>query len=184
LPVLTGARVVLRDWTDDDLAPFAELNADPAVMAHFPGRLTRAESDSLASRIRDRLRDDGYGLWALEVPGVTQFAGYVGLSMPTFSAAFTPCHEVGWRLARAHWGHGYATEAARMALQFAFGALGLAALVSFTARTNIRSQRVMQRLGMTHDPAEDFDHPKLPAGHALRPHVLYRLKRSQVAGPT
>lgn len=175
--MLTGARVVLREWTDADLAPFAALNADPEVMRYFPGCLTRTESAALAARIRERLRDDGYGLWALEIPGVAQFAGCVGLAVPSFAAAFTPCHEIGWRLARACWGRGYATEAAQMAVEFAFGALGLASLVSFTARTNIRSQRVMQRLGMTHDPSDDFDHPRLPPGHPLRAHVLYRLER-------
>ena len=179
--MLTGARVVLRDWTDQDLAPFAALNADPEVMQYFPERLGRAESDALASRIRERLRRDRYGLWALEIPGVTSFAGFVGLAVPSFTAAFTPCHEIGWRLARDCWGHGYATEAARLAVGFAFGPLGLASLVSFTSRDNLRSQRVMQRLGMTHDPSDDFDHPSLPPGHALRAHVLYRLNGNQVA---
>lgn len=176
-PALTGARVLLRDWTDQDLAPFATLNADPDVMRHYPARLSRAQSDAFAGRIRETLRRDGHGLWALEIPGVAQFAGYVGLAVPSFTAAFTPRHEIGWRLARAHWGHGYASEAARLAAGFAFQTLELAELVSFAAHTNIRSQRVMQRLGMTHDPRDDFDHPRLPAGHGLRAHVLYRLRR-------
>ena len=167
-------RLVLRAWRDDDLAPFAALNADPAVMRHLPAPLGRAESDALAARIRAGIAERGFGLWAVEVPGVAAFAGFVGLSVPRFEAAFTPCVEVGWRLARAHWGRGYATEAAAAALDLAFGPLGLGEVVSFTAPANRASRAVMARLGMRRDPADDFEHPMLPAGHPLRPHVLYR----------
>jgi len=168
-------RLLLRRWRDDDLVPFAELNSDPEVMAYMPARLDRRESDAFAARIREQLDQRGFGLWAVEVPEAASFIGYVGLSNPRFTAAFTPCVEVGWRLARAHWGRGYATEAARAALAFGFGHVGLEEIVSFTVPANWRSIAVMERLGMRHDPADDFDHPSLPAGHPLQRHVLYRL---------
>lgn len=176
-PTLTTERLILRPWRDSDLAPFAALNADPAVMEHFPTTLTRAESDAVAERVRGFMAEHGFGWWAVEVPGETPFIGFIGLWRPAFEAHFTPCVEVGWRLARRFWGRGYASEGARAALAFGFGELELAEIVSFTATTNARSQAVMRRLGMTHDPAEDFDHPKLPAGHPLRRHVLYRKTR-------
>ncbi|QRO01699.1 GNAT family N-acetyltransferase [Archangium violaceum] len=178
LELRTG-RLLLREWRDADLASFAALNADPTVMEYMPSLLSREESDALATRIRDHFARNGFGLWALEVPGVTDFAGFVGLSIPTFQAPFTPCVEVGWRLARAHWGHGYATEAAREALRFGFEQRGLEEIVSFTVPANLRSRQVMERLGMHRTPAEDFDHPRLPAQHPLRRHVLYRLSRSE-----
>jgi RimJ/RimL family protein N-acetyltransferase len=175
--VLRTPRLILRRWCDADRAPFAALNADPEVMAHFPAPLTPAESDALAGRIEAHLADRGFGLWAVEVPGVAAFAGYVGLAVPTFDAPFTPCVEIGWRLARAHWGHGYATEAGRAVLGYAWGVLALDEVVSFTTVGNSRSRAVMTRLGMRHDPADDFDHPRLPVGHPQRRHVLYRLSR-------
>jgi RimJ/RimL family protein N-acetyltransferase len=174
---LATARLVLRRWRDADLAPFAALNADPRVAEHLGGPLSRAASDALAERIAAHFARHGFGLWALEVRGGAPFAGFVGLSVPAFAAPFTPCVEVGWRLAAEHWGRGYATEAARVALDFGFATLGLDEIVSFTAVANLRSRRVMERLGMTHDPADDFDHPLLPPGHALGRHVLYRLPR-------
>jgi RimJ/RimL family protein N-acetyltransferase len=177
LELRTG-RLLLREWRDSDLASFAALNADPTVMEYMPALLSREESDAVATRIRDHFARHGFGLWALEVPGVTDFAGFVGLSIPAFQAHFTPCVEIGWRLARAHWGHGYATEAAREALRFGFERLGLEEIVSFTVPANLRSRQVMERLGMHRTPAEDFDHPRLPEPHPLRRHVLYRLSRS------
>ena len=147
-------------------------------MEHMPGLLTRAESDAAAARIEEHFAAHGFGLWAVEIPGVAAFAGFVGLSVPRFQAAFTPCVEVGWRLAAAHWGQGYATEGARAALAAAFGELGLEEVVSFTVPGNVASRRVMEKLGMVRDPAEDFDHPALPAGHPLRRHVLYRIRRA------
>ena len=180
-PALRTARLVLRDWRDDDLAPFAALNADPAVMAHFPAPLSRHESDAMAARIRAAIAERGFGFWAVEAPGVAPFVGFVGLSVPGFDAPFTPCVEIGWRLARAHWGRGYATEAARAALADAFGRLGLAEVVAFTVPANAPSRAVMTRLGMTRDPADDFDHPLLPAGHPLRRHVLYRARAGRGA---
>ena len=177
--MLTTPRLRLRAWRDADLPAFAALNADPAVVEFLPGRLDRAESDAMTTRVRAHWAEHGFGLWAVEVPGGTPFIGYVGLSVPRFEAAFTPCVEIGWRLAAAHWGHGYATEAARAALAYGFGELRLAEMVSFTVPANRRSRAVMERLGMHRDPAEDFDHPGLPAGHPLQRHVLYRLGRPE-----
>jgi len=168
---------VLRQWRAADRAPFAAMNADPVVMAYFPAPLTRAESDAFADAIEAHHRVHGFGLWALELPGVAPFAGFVGLSVPGFTAPFTPCVEIGWRLAAAHWGRGYATEAARAVLAHAWDVVGLDEVVSFTTAGNDRSRAVMTRIGMRHDRAADFDHPRLVAGHPLRPHVLYRIER-------
>lgn len=172
---LRTERLVLRQWRTSDREPFARMNADPRVMQYFPGVLSRAESDELAARIEAHIAQHGWGLWAVEVPGATPFAGYVGLATPRFEAHFTPCTEIGWRLAVEWWQRGYATEGARVALGFAFRQLGLREVVSFTTPGNERSRRVMERLGMTRDPADDFDHPDLPPGHTLRRHVLYRI---------
>jgi RimJ/RimL family protein N-acetyltransferase len=177
-PILDTGRVLLRGWRASDREPFAALNADPRVMEFLPGTLSRAQSDALADRIEAHFAEHGFGLWAVEVPGRVAFAGYVGLSVPRFEARFTPCVEVGWRLAHPFWGGGYATEAARAALEFGFGALGLAEIVSFTVPANVRSRRVMEKLGMRHREEDDFDHPVLPEGHPLRRHVLYRLRQS------
>ena len=169
-------RLLLRQWRDDDLDAFAALNADPEVMRHFPRTLSRAESETLVARQRTLIAERGWGLWAVEAP--EGFIGFVGLSEPRFEAHFTPAVEVGWRLARHGWWKGYATEAARAVTAYAFGELGLEELVSFTFVGNERSRGVMERLGMTHDPADDFEHPLLPEDDPLRHHVLYRLRRS------
>lgn len=176
VPWLRTERLLLRRWRDGDLAPFAALNADPAVMEHLPAVLDREQSDAMVRRIEARFVTEGFGLWAVELAGEVPFIGFVGLSRPQFEAHFTPAVEVGWRLARPHWGLGYATEAARAALAFGFGPLGLAEIVSFTVPGNLRSRAVMERLGMTCDPADDFAHPLLDRDHPLRTHVLYRLK--------
>jgi ribosomal-protein-alanine N-acetyltransferase len=147
-------------------------------MEHFPAPLSRVESDRMVDRIEATFAEQGLRLWAVEVVDDERFIGFVGLSAPGFEAPFTPCVEVGWRLSHAAWGHGYATEAARAAVADGFSRLELDEIVSFTSRTNVRSQAVMRRLGMTHDPADDFDHPRLAVGSPLRPHVLYRLRRS------
>ena len=175
--MLRTPRLILRRWRPSDRAPFAALNADPVVMQHFPSTLSRTESDALADRIDAQTAARGFGLWALEVPGVVPFAGFVGLSVPAFDAPFTPCVEIGWRLAAAHWGRGYATEAARAVVAHAWDPLGLDELVSFTTAGHVRSRAVMERLGMRRDPADDFDHPRLAPDHPLRRHVLYRLAR-------
>jgi RimJ/RimL family protein N-acetyltransferase len=173
---LRTARLLLRHWRAEDREPFAAINADAQVAAYLPAPLTRDQSDALAARIEAHFVRHGFGLWAVEVPGAAPFIGFVGLSVPTFEAHFTPCVEVGWRLAPSFWRQGYATEAARASLALGFGVLGLAEIVSFTVPANRPSRRVMEKIGMTHDPADDFDHPALPAGHPLRRHVLYRIR--------
>ncbi|GLW12552.1 N-acetyltransferase [Microtetraspora sp. NBRC 13810] len=173
--MLSTERLLLRRWTEADREPFAALNADPRVMEFFPAPLTREESDALIDRIEAGLDADGFGWWALEVRATGEFVGFTGLVWQRFPAHFTPAVEVGWRLARPAWGHGYATEAARAALAHGFGEAGLAEVVSMTAAVNVRSRAVMERLGMTRDPADDFDHPRIAEGNRLRPHVLYRL---------
>jgi RimJ/RimL family protein N-acetyltransferase len=178
-PSLLTTRLLLRQWQDADREPFATMNADPAVMEHYPSTLTRAESEVMVERIQTGFRQHGYGLWALEVVDSGEFIGYTGLAPASFEGRFTPAVEIGWRLARPAWGHGYATEAARAALAFGFERAGLREIVSFTTPGNLRSQAVMRRIGMTHDPADDFDHPRLPDGHRLRRHTLYRLPLSR-----
>lgn len=175
-PVVTTPRLLLREWRPEDREPFAAMNADPRVMQHFPGVLSRRQSDALARGSAQHFERHGFGPWAVEVPGVAPFIGFVGLDVPGFEAHFTPCVEVGWRLAAGHWGHGYATEAALASVRYAFDVVGLEELVSFTVPQNVRSQAVMRRIGMTHDPADDFDHPRLPPGHRLSRHVMFRLQ--------
>jgi RimJ/RimL family protein N-acetyltransferase len=175
-PTLRTERLLLRRWRDDDRAPFAALNADPVVMEHLPARMTRQESDAFVDRIEAELDECGYGLWAVEVAGGAPFVGFVGLHRASDSVPFAPAVEVGWRLAQEHWDHGYATEGARAAVDFGFREARLDEIVSFTTLANARSWRVMEKLGMTRDPADDFDHPNVPAGHRLRRHVLYRIR--------
>lgn len=172
---LRTERLVLRPWREEDFEPFVRLNADAVVMEHFPAPLDRAQSDALGRRIQTGIERDGYGLWAVEAPEIP-FAGYVGLAAPRFEAHFTPAVEVGWRLAREAWGRGWATEGARAAIAYGFDTLGLPEIVSFTAPQNTRSRRVMEKLGMSHDPADDFDHPAMLEDDRLRRHVLYRLR--------
>lgn len=167
---LRTPRLLLRRWRHEDLEPFAALNADPEVMRHFPTTLTREQSDAVVERVEAGFAEHGFGWWAVEAEGA--FVGFTGLSVPVFEAPFLPSVEVGWRFARAVWGRGYATEAATAALEAAFGPLALAEVVSFTAATNTRSQRLMQRLGMS--LVGGFEHPRVPEDHPLRPHVLYR----------
>jgi RimJ/RimL family protein N-acetyltransferase len=174
-------RLLMRPWRDADRPPFAALNADPRVTEYLGPALSRVASDALVDRIQAHWSQHAFGLWALEVRDGAGFIGFAGLSRPAFDAPFTPCVEVGWRLASEHWGHGYATEAARAAVRVAFDRLALDEVVSFTVPANRRSIRVMEKLGMTRSPADDFDHPRLPAGHPLRRHVLYRLARPPLA---
>jgi RimJ/RimL family protein N-acetyltransferase len=176
--VLHTPRLELRAWQDADRAPFAALNADPEVMEFMPRRLTPAESDELIASAQRVLEQRGWGLWAVATHPQREFLGFTGLNPVSFSAPFTPCTEVLWRLKRAAWGRGYATEAARACLDFAFARLALPEVVAFTVPANRRSRAVMERLGMRHDGAADFEHPRLAAGHPLRPHVLYRISRA------
>jgi ribosomal-protein-alanine N-acetyltransferase len=171
------ARLRLRSWRDEDFEPSAAMNADPRVMEFFPSVLALEESRVAFARARVRMAERGYGFWPVEVIGGAPFIGMVGLSNPDFQAHFLPAVEIGWRLAAAYWGHGYATEAARAALAFGFERLALPEIVAFTTVTNVRSRRVMEKLGMRRSPDDDFSHPLLPEGHPLRPHVLYRSRR-------
>ena len=175
--MLTSVRLQLRPWRDEDLPAFAALNADPEGMEYMPKCLAREESDAFAARIREGLTRYGFSFWAVEVPGVSEFIGFTGLSVPPYETHFTPCVEIGWRLARRFWGFGYATEAARLAMDYGFRSAGLPEIVSFTFVGNLRSRRVMERIGMTRNPEDDFEHPRLPEGHRIRPHVLYRMNR-------
>ena len=175
---LRTSRLWLRRWRPEDRGAFARLNSDPRVLEFLPGPLTREGSDAVADRIEAHFQQHGFGLWVVDVPGVTPFAGFVGLSIPRFEAYFTPCVEIGWRLDADYWNRGYATEGARAAVEFGFNSLHLDEIVSFTVPANIRSRRVMEKIGMTRSADEDFDHPALPEGHPLRRHVLYRLARS------
>jgi len=177
---LRTSRLLMRDWRPEDREPFAALNADPVTMEHFPSTLTREQSDAFVARIAEELRERGWGLWAVEVPG-EGFAGFVGLTPVAPDLPFAPAVEVGWRLALPYWGRGLATEAARVAVDHGFRTLGLHEIVSMTTVANSRSRRVMEKLGMHRDPADDFDHPRVPVGHPVRPHVLYRLRARRAA---
>ncbi len=171
-------RLLLRPWTQADFEPFAQLNADPRVMECFPSTLSRSESDKQAEKISNLITKQGWGLWAVSVPDVAEFIGFIGLNPVTFSAHFTPAVEIGWRLAFDYWGRGYAFEGAEAALNYAFSTLHLKEVVSFTAIQNMRSRRLMEKLGMHHDPKDDFDHPNRPEGDPLGRHVLYRITNS------
>ncbi len=173
---LRTRRLILRRWSDGDREPFARMNRDPAVMEHFPALLSLDESDALADRAELHFEQHGFGPLAAELTATGEFIGYIGLFIPVFEAAFTPCVEIGWRLAPEHWGRGLATEGARAVIDHAFADLGLPEVVSFTVPGNLRSRRVMEKVGMTYDRRDDFDHPQLPEGHPLRRHVLYRLR--------
>ncbi|MDR3017080.1 MAG: GNAT family N-acetyltransferase [Delftia acidovorans] len=170
--------LLLRQWQPRDLAPFAALNADAEVMRHFPAPLTQAQSDAMAGGIREEIEERGWGPWAAEYLATGEFIGFIGLHVPTAALPFQPCVEIAWRLARSFWGQGLASEGALAALGHGFGVLGLESIVSFTALPNLRSQAVMQRLGMLRD-VHDFDHPALPEGHPLRRHCLYRMTHAQ-----
>ena len=174
---LETTRLLLRGWREADREMFFRMNSDPRVMRHFPARLSRPESDALADRIIADLDRDGFGLYAAELRSRAEFIGFVGLSVPNFEAPFMPAVEIGWRLAPRYWNLGLATEGARAVLRHAFGPLGMNQLVSITVPGNLASRRVMEKIGMTHDPADDFDHPRLPEGHPLRRHVLYRIRK-------
>lgn len=174
-PTLRTERLILRPWREEDLEPFAALNDDPKVMEYFPAHLSRAESDAMAERIRTHFERESFGLWAVEVPGVAPFIGFTGLQKPSFM----PVVEVGWRLAHEYWGAGYATEAARASLEWGFANLELDEIVAMVVPTNRRSQRVMEKLGMTRDPNADFDHPRIVEGSPVRRHWLFRLPKSR-----
>lgn len=179
MTTLNTLRLSLRPWRDSDSTPFAELNADPRVMEYFPSCLSRVESDAMAQRLQQAIDANGWGFWAVEQQHDSRFIGFVGLQDQPNRFSFSPCVEIGWRLAYDSWGQGYATEAAHRCLQFAFDDLELAEIVSFTTHANTRSQRVMQKLGMHRCVDKDFLHPSLAPDHPLAEHVLYRLTRNE-----
>lgn len=168
--------LAVRPWTEADRDAFRRMNADPRVMRFFPSVLSEAESDAFLARIQDHQAEHGFTLWAVEDKN-GNLAGLTGLARVRFEAPFTPCVEIGWRFLPDYWGRGYALDAARGVLDYAFNGLSLPEVVAFTTATNLPSQRLMQRLGMLRNPAEDFDHPGLPPDHPLRRHVLYRMLR-------
>jgi RimJ/RimL family protein N-acetyltransferase len=176
IPELRTQRLLLRGWRAEDRDPYAAMNADAETMQFYPSILSRVESDARVDRAAEEWARDGYGRWAVEIPGVAPFGGYVGLMSPRFEASFTPCLEIGWRLAREHWGRGYATEAARAAIDFGFTQAGVDEIVAFTVPANTRSLRVMAKLGMKF--SGEFDHPGVVEGHPLRRHLLYRMTRA------
>ena len=171
-------RLILRPWRDADAAPFAAMNADPEAMRFFPSVLSRERSDGLLARVRKKWGEDGFSFGAVERKGAG-LIGFCGLNRVRFEAPFTPAVEIGWRLARAEWGQGYATEAARAWAAHGFGPMGLAEIVAFAVPGNARSLAVMDRLGMRRDGQGDFDHPDLADDSPLKRHVLYRLKRGE-----
>jgi len=174
-------RLRLREWRDEDLEPFARMNADPRVMEFFPSLLTPEETAAGMERAREHWARHGFGWWAAELKETGEFIGFLGLAVPGFEAHFTPCVEIGWRLAAEQWGRGLATEGARASLRYGFEELGMKEIVSFTTVSNVRSRRVMEKIGMTRNPADDFEHPGIAEGNPLRRHVLYRIVTKQGA---
>jgi 3-dehydroquinate dehydratase / shikimate dehydrogenase len=178
MTTIQSERLILRPWEKEDLELFAKLNADPRVMEYFPSSKTFEESAQEYGRIVQHFAQHGWGLWAVSLFESSNFIGFIGLRYDDFPAPFTPVVEIGWRLAFDYWGKGYATEGAKAALKYGFEILNLNEIVSFTAVQNMRSRRIMEKIGMHHDPKDDFDHPKLPANHPLSRHVLYRIDHS------
>lgn len=176
-PTLRTSRLVLRRLHEADREPLARINADPRVAEFLPGALTRAQSDEMFDRIEAHFEVHGFCFWAVDVVDGPVCIGLAGLAVPRFEAHFMPAVEIGWRFSPEYWGRGYATEAARAALRFGFEEAGLREIVAFTVPANTRSRRVMERIGMSHDAADDFDHPSLPTGHPLQRHLLYRISR-------
>ena len=175
---LETERLILRGWQDSDLEPFSTITADPEVRRYYPNVLTKDETRLVIERIKSHVEKEGFGLWALELRETGEMIGYTGLSKPTIEAHFMPCVEIGWQIAKHHWGKGYAPEAAIKALEDGFSRLNLNEIVSFTSKLNSKSIRVMEKMGMLRNPKDDYMHPLLPDGHPLKPHVLYRLPKA------
>jgi len=176
---LSTPRLLLRRWRADDREPFYRINSDPRVMLFFPACLTRPESNAGIDRMETHFTEHGFGLWAAELIETGELAGFIGLAVPRFTTHFTPCVEIGWRLGAQFWGRGLATEGAREAMRYGFEEARLSEIVSFTVPQNLRSVRVMEKLGMRRDRAGDFDHPLIAEGHPLRRHVLYRRRAAE-----
>lgn len=179
MEIISTDRISLRTWQASDQIFFSQMNADSQVMEYFPSTLTENETQTLIERINEHLRCHQFGLWAAELKETKEFMGFIGLSIPSFSAHFTPCVEIGWRLARQYWGQGLATEGAKAVLAYGFSQLNLDEIVSFTALNNYRSRRVMEKIGLTRQEKDDFDNPRLALDHPLSRHVLYRLSQIQ-----
>lgn len=179
LPILKTERLILRPWKKSDLEPFCTMNQDPKVMEFYPSTLTKKESDAFAQKIQREYAQRGYGFWAIEVPKIANFIGYVGLNYWDLKMDFAPCIDIGWRLASPFWGKGYATEGAKEVLHYSFENLKLEEIVAMATIGNFRSHRIMEKLGMQHSPKENFHHPKLPKEHPLSLRVLYRLPRKK-----
>lgn len=180
--IITTKRLMLRTWKEEDFEPFAQMNADPTVMRYFPSPLSRDESAQMFERIKAKIEERGWGLWAVSPLEGGEPMGFIGLNAvdkSTLNAPFSPAVEIGWRLRQEFWGQGYATEGAMGCLKYAFETLSLGEIVSFTAVQNQPSRRVMEKLGMHHHPKDDFDHPKIALGHPLKRHVLYRLTNKE-----
>jgi RimJ/RimL family protein N-acetyltransferase len=175
--VLNTDRLILRTWQDEDLIPFFAINQDPLVMEFMPALLTKAQADTFIQSMKEHFNQHGFGLYACVLRETNELIGFVGLNIPNFETHFTPCVEVGWRLSSQHWGKGYATEAAMVAMEDGFLNHQLNEIVSFTVPLNVRSRRVMEKLGMKNNSKDDFNHPKLPLEHPLSLHVLYRIKK-------
>jgi RimJ/RimL family protein N-acetyltransferase len=171
-------RLILRRWQSADVEPFSRLNADPRVMEFFPATLSRVETEVMIQMFEETFIREGFGLWAAELKETRSFIGFIGLNVPAYPLPFSPCVEIGWRLAFDNWGKGYAQEGARAALSFGFEMVGIKEIVSFTATNNVRSRQVMERIGMNYDSQGDFDHPRIAPDHPLRRHVLYRKVKS------
>lgn len=172
---LLSPRVLLRPWKPEDAEAFSQLNADPEVMHYFPSILNRSESNAILKKMQIHFDKHGFGFWAAEHRVTGDFLGFIGLNIPNFEAHFTPCVEIGWRLPRRYWNQGLASEGALLCLEFAFKNLKLEEVVAFTSSQNTASRRVMEKIGMHHNPKDDFEHPQLTPGHPLRAHVLYRI---------
>lgn len=181
--IVATKRLILRQWRAEDLEPFAKLNADPRVMEFFPGLISKEESNAFIKDCFQHIDQWGWGLWAVSLVQTGEFVGFIGLREVSFKAAFTPAVEIGWRLAYEYWGNGYATEGAKATLRYGFEKLHLDEIVSFTVPANMRSRAVMEKIGMNRDPKGDFDHPKVPEGHILKRHVLYRIKANEYRSP-
>ena len=167
-------RLLLRQWRDEDLPHLVAMNREPSVMEFVGPILSDDQSKAMMERSRQSWNERGYGRFAVEVPGVADVIGFIGLAATRFESHFTPCVEIGWRLSSRYWGHGYATEGAKAVMDHAIRVLGLSEIVSFTAAANLRSRRVMEKIGLRRDPTDDFEHPNFSPGDPLKPCVLYR----------
>ncbi len=179
MKIIETARLILRTWQDADLEPMLAINQDPRVMEYFPALGDRESTKLLMENIRQHHEEHGFSLYAVELKETQEFIGFVGLAFPSFDAHFMPAVEIGWRLAFAHWSKGYATEAAKAVLHYAFTKLNLEEVVSFTVSSNFRSRQLMKRIGLHHNPQDDFDHPKLADDSLLKRHILYRLSKTE-----